>query len=445
MRIGLFAMSGIRVVDAELLEFGLTLPGFVERNKTIAALPSLGLLTLAGMTGDEHEVHYIEVPDIAAMNAPPEGFDLVGISSYSAQIGEAYELARRFKEAGVPVVLGGPHVTALPDEAIEFADAVVVGEGEACWPEVVSDCENGRLAGVYGSVDSGFDLADAPMPAFDLLDISKYNRLTVQTSRGCPHRCEFCGGSVLLTSKYKQKPIAKVLAEINRIFELWEHPFIEFADDNSFVDKAYWRELLGALKGRKFRWFTETDLSIAEDDELLELMRSTGCAQVLIGFESPVEAGLSGLELRGDWKAKRWSRYKDVVRNIQSHGITVNGCFIIGLDGHTPAIFEQVMDFVKDSQLYEVQVTVLTAFPGTPLYDRLKREGRLIEDKRWDKCTLFDINYRPTHMTAEQLVDGFKHFVQELYSEEFTAWRRSNFRRQLRGYVARKGAASDEA
>ena len=183
MRIGLFAMSGIRVVDAELLEFGLTLPGFVERNKTIAALPSLGLLTLAGMTGDEHEVHYIEVPDIAAMGDLPEGFDLVGISSYSAQIGEAYELARHFKEAGVPVVLGGPHVTALPDEAIEFADAVVVGEGEACWPEVVSDCENGRLAGVYGAVDSGFDLADAPMPAFDLLDISKYNPNTTRSPR----------------------------------------------------------------------------------------------------------------------------------------------------------------------------------------------------------------------------------------------------------------------
>lgn len=431
MRIALIAMSGIRACDAELLRLGLTLPGFVERSKTVAALPSLGLLTLAGMTPPRHEVSYIEVPDLAGLDHLPAGFDLVAISSYSAQIDEAYALARRYRAAGVPTVVGGPHVTARPDEAAESCDAVVVGEGESSWLQVLEDAERGRLQARYGAASDTFEMTDAPVPAFELLDISKYNRLTVQTSRGCPHHCEFCAGSVLLTGRYKQKPIAKVLREIEHILEIWKRPFIEFADDNSFVDHAYWRELLPALKGKDLRWFAETDLSVADDAQLLELMRETGCAQVLVGLESPVETGLPGLELRNDWKLRRFPRYKEAIRIIQSHGITVNGCFVLGLDGHTPDIFSKVMDFVRETGLYEVQVTVQTAFPGTPLYARLEKEGRLIEPLNWKTCTLFDINYRPRPMSVDELGRGFRKLAVELYSDEFTAWRRGRFRKML--------------
>jgi radical SAM superfamily enzyme YgiQ (UPF0313 family) len=439
MRIGLIAMSGIRVCDTELLELGLTLPGFVERSKTIASLPSLGLLTLAGMTPEKHEVCYVDMPDLDPPGGVPMDFDLAAISSYSAQINEAYELADRYREAGVPVVLGGPHVTALPDEALGHCDAVVIGEGEPCWPELLGDAEAGRLQPRYGERNSTWDIADAPMPAFELLDISNYNRLTVQTSRGCPHRCEFCAASVILTDQYKQKPIAKVLAEIERILTIWDRPFIEFADDNSFVNHAYWRELLPQLKGKGLRWFAETDLSVAEDQELLGLMRETGCAQVLIGLESPTNAGLGGLELRNDWKLKRSSHYKDAIAVIQSQGITVNGCFVIGLDGHGPEVFEQVMSFVKDARLYEVQVTIMTAFPGTPLYERLDREGRLLEPTNWKKCTLFDINFVPTGMSVEELHNGFKKLAVDLYSEEFTDWRRHAFKEQLRRHRRQEG------
>jgi radical SAM superfamily enzyme YgiQ (UPF0313 family) len=261
----------------------------------------------------------------------------------------------------------------------------------------------------------------------------------VQTSRGCPHRCEFCAASVILTDQYKQKPIAKVLAEIERILTIWDRPFIEFADDNSFVNHAYWRELLPQLKGKGLRWFAETDLSVAEDQELLGLMRETGCAQVLIGLESPTNAGLGGLELRNDWKLKRSSHYKDAIAVIQSQGITVNGCFVIGLDGHGPEVFEQVMSFVKDARLYEVQVTIMTAFPGTPLYERLDREGRLLEPTNWKKCTLFDINFVPTGMSVEELHNGFKKLAVDLYSEEFTDWRRHAFKEQLRRHRRQEG------
>jgi len=431
MKIGFIAMSGIRACDAELLELGLTLPGFVERSKQIASLPSLGLLTLAGMTPKHHECHYLEVPEVQSKVTIDNldcTFDLVAISSYSAQINEAYDLALHFRSLGIPVVMGGTHVTALPNEAKKYATSIVLGEGEAVWLEVLRDAEQGKLKLIYDARKLGFSLNDAPMPAFELLDISKYNRITVQTSRGCPHDCEFCAGSNLISSCYKQKPIEKVLAEIDRICEIWPHPFIEFADDNSFVDKAYWKALLPELKKRRIKWFTETDLSVAEDVELLRLMRESGCAQVLIGLESPTAAQLGRL----GWKQKRFAQYKEAIRTIQSHGITVNGCFIIGLDGQTTAVFDDIYRFVRDAELYEVQITILTPFPGTALYERLKKANRLIEPTNWKKCTLFDLNFRPLEMTGQELRDGFHALTRKLYSDPFTQWRRDTFKKNLR-------------
>ncbi|NQU23576.1 MAG: B12-binding domain-containing radical SAM protein [Candidatus Nealsonbacteria bacterium] len=429
MRIGLIAMSGIRACDAELLRLGLTLPGFVERSKTIASLPSLGLLTLAGMTPPEHECVYLEIEDVRKMGALPGGFDLVAISSFSAQMDEAYELGDRYREQRVPVVLGGLHVTALPDEAAEHCDAVVIGEGESVWLDVLGDAEAGRLKPAYRA-DGSFRLEDAPMPAFEMLEPERYNRLTVQASRGCPFQCEFCASSILLTDRYKQKPVEKVLAEIDRICEIWRRPFLEFADDNALVNKPYWKRLLAQLKTRHIHWFAETDVSVHEDDELLGLMREAGCAEVLVGLESPVEDGLAGLELKSDFKRRRWPQYKEAIARIQSHGIRVDGCFVIGLDGHTPAIFDEVYDFAVESELYDVQITLPTPFPGTPFYDRLRREDRLLFDGAWQRCTLFDVNYRPSHMSAEELGEGFRQLAVRVYSEEQTQWRRENFNRK---------------
>lgn len=429
MRIGLIAMSGIRACDAELLRLGLTLPGFVERSKTIASLPSLGLLTLAGMTPAEHTCVYFEVADIRDLTELPTGFDLVAISSFSAQMAEGYALADRYRAQGVPVVLGGLHVSVLPDEAAAHADAVVVGEGEAVWLEVLADAQAGRLKPQYRS-EGHFDLADAPLPAFELLDLEKYNRLTVQTSRGCPWKCEFCASSILLTERYKQKPIERVLAEIDAIVRLWRRPFLEFADDNAFVNKAYWKALLPELATRHVRWFAETDLSVHEDETLLELMRASGCAEVLIGLESPVEAGLSGLELRRNWKLQHWPEYKQAVRTIQSHGIRVNGCFVLGLDEHTPDVFDRVLDFAQETELFDVQITLQTPFPGTPLYERLRREGRLLHDGAWERCTLFDVNFEPRGMRAAELRTGFQQLAVRLYSDELTRARRENFNRK---------------
>ena len=431
MRIALVAMSGIRACDPELLRLGLTLPGFVERSKTIASLPSLGLLTLAGMTPARHDVEYVEVADIRGFeDATLAGFDLVAISSFSAQVKEAYELARRCAARGTLVVIGGLHVTSCPEEANEYGAAAIVGEGEVVWHEVLADAEAGGLKHRYDARGREYDLSASPMPAYHLLDIGKYNRLTVQTSRGCPWRCSFCASSILLTNRYKQKPVERVLAEIDAIRELWRRPFIEFADDNAFVNRTWWKQFLPQLRERHVKWFAETDVSVAEDDELLSEMREAGCAEVLIGFESPVSAGLDGVELRRNWKLRKAPRYRDAVRKIQSHGIRVNACFVVGLDGHTGRVFDDVFEFVEAVAPFDVQVTLPTPFPGTPFYHQLKREGRLLEDGAWEKCTLFDLNFRPSHMGVEELRQGFRDLVVKLYGEAFTQYRREEFKRQ---------------
>src|SRR5882672_4035774 len=333
MKIGFIAMSGVRAQNAELMKLGLTLPGFVERSKVIASLPSLSLLTLAGLTPPKFEVEYREILDLKTAGELPGGYDLVAITSLSAQIFEAYAVADFYRAKGVPVVMGGLHVTSLPDEASENCTSVVVGEGEPNWPEVLDDFERGRLKPFYVQSPRGqYDLREAPIPRFELLDPEKYNRITVQTSRGCPHKCEFCASSILLTPKYKLKPVEKVIAEIRAIKRIWPRPFIEFADDNSFVNYAHYKQLLRELAKENVRWFTETDLNVARNDELLGLMRDSGCQQILIGLESPRRTSLDGLELNANWKLRQQDHYLAAISKIQSYGITVNGCFILGLD-----------------------------------------------------------------------------------------------------------------
>jgi radical SAM superfamily enzyme YgiQ (UPF0313 family) len=433
MKIGFIAMSGVRAHNAELTKLGLTLPGFVDRNRIIASLPSLGLLTLAGLTPDKFEIEYHEIADLKKLPELPTHFDLVAISTFTAQLKEAYRVADYYRANGVAVVMGGITVSSLPEDAREHCTSVVIGEGETLWPEVLRDLENGCIKPFYAQSPPGqFDLRDAPMPRFDLLDPAKYNRLTVQTSRGCPHRCEFCASSILLTPRYKVKPVEKVIAEIRAIKKIWARPFIEFADDNSFVHREHYKKLLRELARENVRWFTEADVRVAEDDALLGLMRDSGCQQVLIGLESPGGNSLDGLELKNNWKARQQDFYKAAIAKIQSYGITVNGCFILGLDSHTPAVFDDVFRFVRESGLYEVQVTFMTAFPGTPLYHRLRQEGRIIQDNAWELCTLFDINFQPKQMSIAELQAGFLDLVKRLYSADETAERRARFKRMLK-------------
>jgi radical SAM superfamily enzyme YgiQ (UPF0313 family) len=254
----------------------------------------------------------------------------------------------------------------------------------------------------------------------------------VQTQRGCPFDCEFCAASIRLSPGFRVKPVDKVIAEIRRIREIWPKPFIEFADDNSFVNRKHAKRLLRAIAAEGVRWFTESDISIARDDELLALMRDSGCAQVLIGLESLTTEGLHGIEQKSDWKAKQLDTYMAAIDRIQSHGISVNGCFVLGLDGTGTESFDQVRDFVRASGLHEVQITIQTAFPGTPLYERLRCEHRLLDDTAWELCTLFDVNFRPDRMSVRELEQYFVSLARDLYSEAATKARKRAYISKLR-------------
>ncbi len=426
MRLGLIAMSGVRVRTQELAAMGVTLPQFVSRGQVIASLPSLGLLTVAALTPADVDVTYIEIdrppPDHAL-----EPFDLVGISSFTARIEAAYALADRYRAMGVPVVLGGLHVSALPDEAAAHADSVVIDGAEGAWPQLVADFRSGRMKPLYRGLRSGvFRAPHYAQPRFDLIAGGSYDRLTMQTSRGCPIDCEFCAASLRITSSFQQKPVEAVVAELRAAMRAVRSPFFEFADDNTFVNRKWGKRLLREIAPLGLRWFTETDISVAEDNELLELMRDAGCRQILIGLESPTREGLKGLDARG-WKERRFDGYLEAISRIQSHGISVNGCFVLGLDAHDASVFERVRDFIRDSDLLEAQLTVLTPFPGTPLYSRLQREGRLLEDRFWDRCTLFDVNFRPKRMSVEDLEGGLRWLFAQTYNPGEITRRKRHF------------------
>jgi radical SAM superfamily enzyme YgiQ (UPF0313 family) len=428
-------MSGLRICKPELLELGFTFPNVAERARQIEALPTLGLLTLAGMTPAHIDVEYLEVRDVH--NGPlPARFDAVAISTLAGVSKEAYALAHRFRSAGTPVIIGGLHPTLRPQEAMMHADAIAIGEGELVWPQIVADLERGALKHIYDARGMGpFDLSNAPMPRFDLLDPTRYPRFSVQTQRGCPWSCEFCASSIRLNPKFRVKPIEKVIAEIRQLKALYGNPFIEFADDNTFVNRDHARKLMKALEREHIRWFTESDLNVADDPELLAMMRDAGCAQVLIGFESPSYSELDGIELNANWKAKKLDRYLSCVEKVQRHGITVNGCFVLGLDGSGPETASDILRFVRDSGLYDVQITVMTPFPGTPLWDRLRDQGRILDESATEKCTLFDINFQPDGMSVSDLESQLVRLAGLLYDERFVKERGARFKRHLRERV----------
>jgi radical SAM superfamily enzyme YgiQ (UPF0313 family) len=356
----------------------------------------------------------------------------------------------------------------LPAEVADHADAVVVGEGELLWPEVVRDFQRGGKAGlkpIYREAKPGqFDLGDAPCPRFDLLRnvpvpfvaakpdfpvsgiprLGAYNRVPIQTSRGCPWDCHFCAASKLYGPRYRLKPVARVLEEVDLVRAMWQRPFIEFADDNTFVNRTWSKELLRELANREIRYFTETDVSVAYDDELLDLLYPSGCRQVLIGFESPRAESLERIDAV-NWKRRQRGRYLEAIEKIQSRGVSVCGCFVVGFDADTPAIFDEVRDFIAESRLLEVQITVLTPFPGTRLYEQLRAEGRLLYPGRWERCTLFDVNFRPQGMTVERLEDELMALWKDTWNAKVFAERKRHYRQLLRGLRRPAGlTATDE-
>ncbi len=431
-KVVLISMSGVRVYNQQLLKLGLTLPGFMERSKVIASLPSLGLLTLAAHTPENWTVIYKEIDNYTEneiqeiLNDKP---DLIAFSSLTARINETYNIATTCRAAGVKVAIGGLHASAMPNEAMKFADSVIQGEGELIWETLLTDLENNNLQPLYSSLIGEkhiFHLHQAKVPRYDLLDIKKYNRLTIQTTRGCPLHCNFCASSRTI-STYKKKPIEAIEKELDKIFEIWSRPFIELADDNTFVDKAWSKQLLKLFSNYSMKWFTETDISVAYDDELLENLAKSNCAQLLIGFETSSNKGLKNLDT-ANWKFKQFDNYYKAIEKIQSYGISVNGCFILGFDTDTLETFDETEKFIQESKLSEVQITMLTPFPNTALYHQLRNENRLLAEQYWDKCTLFDATFTPKNFSVQEFENSFQNLMTNIYADPVVRARKAHFK-----------------
>jgi radical SAM superfamily enzyme YgiQ (UPF0313 family) len=416
--------TGFRVREAEMRELGMSLPGLRQRAGAVAQLPALGLLTLAGMTPPAWSCSYRETAGDGAALAEElaqQRPDLVAVSALTASVDEAYRFSAVLRRAGVHVVLGGLHATACPEEAQRHVDAVVVGEGEPVWPQILADAAAGNLRPLYRAT-AAFDLAESPVPRFDLLGRRPRPRWTVQTQRGCPLACEFCGASRLLGS-FREKPAAQVRRELAALADITAEPLLELADDNTFAGSRPIEPLLEALADSGARYFTEADWRLGEHPALLARLAPSGCVQVLVGIESLVhQAPGSGA------KVAPWPRVRAAVQAIQEAGVAVIGCFIAGCDGETPQTLERLAEFILDTPLADVQVTLQTPFPGTALHRRLERAGRLLPERGWSAYTLFDVTYRPDAMSVAEMEAGFRTLVRRVFTDDASR-RRSHIRR----------------
>lgn len=423
--VALVPFTGFRVREAEMLALGMSLPGLVPRAAAVAQLPALGLLTLAGLNPPGWTCSYHEAD--AATEALAEEVmtrrpALVALSALTASVEEAYRFAGFLRRRGARVVLGGLHATACPDEAVRHCDAVVVGEGEPVWGQLLADAEAGELKPVYRA-DRPFDLARSPVPRFELLGRGPRPRLTVQTQRGCPLACEFCGASRLL-GPYRVKPAANLRRELGAAAAVTQRPVLELADDNTLAGGRDPAGLFDALAAVDARYFTEVDWRVGEDPALTAGLAASGCVQVLVGIESLVfrHPGMGP-------KQAELPRVLAALDAIQAAGVAVIGCFIVGCDGETWDSLDRLAEFVESCDLTDVQLTLQTPFPGTALRRRLAREGRLLPGRGWSHCTLFDLTFRPDAMTVGELEAAFRGLVRRVFAPGPAARRRAIRRR----------------
>lgn len=356
-----------------------------------------------------------------------EGFDIVGITAMTQQATRAYEMADEFRKRGVFVVIGGIHATVLPGEAKEHADTVMVGEAENTWPQFIVDFLMGRPEPFYRE-RGVVDLTRSPVPRFDLLKDKGYRSVPVLVTRGCPHDCEFCASSKIYGVRYRHKTVEQIVTEIEAIKAIWENPFISFADDNLFLNKRFSKELLKALIPLNIRWSAFCDVSVADDEELLELIRESGGASLLIGFEGVTEEGLASF---GEWKRRQLDRYPEAIKNIQAQGIVIRGTFIVGFDTDDVSIFERMERFLSDNHISLFNIGILTPFPGTRLRERLERENRLL-DTPWSHYNFYDVNFIPKRMSPIELKRGMLEISRRLYEPENQMKQRAHLRKIYR-------------
>jgi radical SAM superfamily enzyme YgiQ (UPF0313 family) len=348
-----------------------------------------------------------EVP--GGMNA-----DLVGMTVITGTANRAYELSAQFRARGIPVVLGGPHVTLVPEDAQPHADAIVVGYAEEAWPELLRDFAAGRMQRRYDQ-RPGLSLANRPFARRDLLPRGRFITNDVfEATRGCVHSCDFCVVPSAWGLKPYQKPVEDVIADIR---QKGARKLI-FVDLNLVADPAYAARLFEALVPLRLQWYGLATTLLGDDPALLHLAARSGCRGLLMGLES-----LSARNLRGTRKGfNSPGRYASLVRQLHEHGIALQGCFVFGLDGDAPTVFEETARFAVDARIDLPRFAVVTPFPGTALFKRLEQEGRILT-RNWELYDGQHVVFQPARMSVEELQRGVERAWRIAYSPRSMARR----------------------
>jgi len=396
-------------------------------------LNSLVLPVLASLTPSDVSVRlidesiYIKKPNYEKLHA-----DLAALSVRTSCANRAYAISDLLRARGIKTVLGGIHPTVLPEESKRHADAVVIGEAEGIWPQVIQDFRQGVLKPFYART-SAPDMKGLPLPRRDLLrsrDRALFCIPTLQTGRGCPHQCTFCSVTKINGGSYRKRPVADIARELRsmgksnldfrRPLAHWQDKLLFFLDDNLFADRNYAKDLLERLKPFKKMWYTQAAVSLANDPALLRLARESGCRIVSLGFDSLVQNSL-------DQANKAFNRtrfFAEAVDRIHQAGLMVAASMMFGFDEDDTGVFEKTLRFTLESGVDLASFHILTPYPGTPFFDQIRREERfLVPLGDWRKFDTQHVVFRPKRMTPEELQEGF-HWVWR----EFTSWRSIRWR-----------------
>jgi radical SAM superfamily enzyme YgiQ (UPF0313 family) len=372
----------------------------VEEN---ARIPNLALPILAVLSPTDAQISFTdELLNPINLEKDLKEVDLVGITVLSKTALRAYKIADAYRKKGIPVVLGGIHSSALPEEAKKHADSVVIGEAEEVWPHLIEDARMRNLKPFYQQ-EGYTELSKIPIPRRNILPRRGYLPLdVVQVTRGCPFRCEFCTVQNFFGEAYRFRPISDVVDEIRRL----PHRWMMFNDDNIIGNPSYSKELLKALVPLKKKWFGQASLSGLKNVENIEWLAKSGCTSLFIGFESLSKKNLmTSKKFQNDP-----SEYREIIESLHRHGIAICGSFVFGFDEDDPSVFEETVSFAIQTKLFSAVFMILTPYPGTALYHRVKNEGRLVQDQWWllEKPEDSAPYFLPMKMSTEALREGWK-------------------------------------
>ena len=386
--------------------------------KVTLVRPNMGRLA-AGAYVDEGRMEPLPLGVLAALTPPDvecvlyddriepipydEPTDLVGITLEIFTARRAYEIAAEYRRRGVPVVLGGFHPTLVPDEALQHADAICRGDAETVWARIVADARRGRLERVYRVAPGGTPQAGGVLPRRELYRGKGYLPVALlQFGRGCRFACNYCAIGACFEHTHAARPTRDVLAEI----EAQEHRTLFFVDDNFVADRAAAKAFLRELAPLRVRWMSQASIDMTEDPELMDLMEASGCLGHVIGFESVVPAALRGMDKRQNLLGATWDRYEAACQVLRRHHLQTWAAFLLGSDEDTPASIRATLEFAMRQKFCFAAFNLLMPYPGTPLYDRLRGEGRLLYDGQWWLHPDYRFNHAafvPRHLGADEL------------------------------------------